>query len=71
MLAASYGCWSILDGGCLSAGMESAFRLAGEAGLEVGLLRPERGLATPDDVRAARADPLFPPEIAALLRAVG
>jgi hypothetical protein len=49
------------------AGMESAFRLAGEAGLEVGLLRPERGLTTPDDLRAARVDPLFPPEIAALL----
>jgi ABC-type multidrug transport system ATPase subunit len=28
------------------------------------------GLATPDDMRAARADPLFPPEIAALLRGV-
>jgi glycosyltransferase A (GT-A) superfamily protein (DUF2064 family) len=49
------------------AGMETTLRLAGEAGLEVGLLRPERGLRTPDDVRAARADPLFPPEIAALL----
>jgi hypothetical protein len=49
------------------AGTETVFRLAGEAGLEIGLLRPERGLATPDDVRAAHADPLFPPEIAALL----
>lgn len=50
-----------------AAGMEETLRLAGEAGLEVGLLRPERALATPGDLRAARADPLFPREIAALL----
>lgn len=42
--------------------------LAREAGLAVGMLRPERDLDTPADARAALADPLYPPEIAALLR---
>lgn len=38
-----------------------------EAGLTVGLLGLERGLETPADARAARADPLMPAEIRALL----
>jgi glycosyltransferase A (GT-A) superfamily protein (DUF2064 family) len=36
-------------------------------GLEVGLLRPERLLVAPQDARAALEDPLFPPDVAALL----
>lgn len=40
---------------------------AQEAGIEIGLLRVERGLRTPADRRAARIDPLTPPEIVALL----
>jgi glycosyltransferase A (GT-A) superfamily protein (DUF2064 family) len=39
-----------------------------EAGLEAGLLRPERALHRPADVRAALADPLLDPELAAILR---
>jgi hypothetical protein len=35
---------------------------------EFGLLRSERRLVTPGDVRAFAADPLTPPELAALLR---
>ncbi len=50
-----------------AAGMERTRGLAAEAGLEAGLLRPERGLASAGDIRAARADPLFPRGIAALL----
>ncbi len=41
---------------------------ANEAGLSVGMLRPERDLDEPDDARAFLADPLTPPEIAAALR---
>jgi glycosyltransferase A (GT-A) superfamily protein (DUF2064 family) len=41
---------------------------AREAGLEVGILRVERALHRPDDVRAALADPLLPAEIGRLLR---
>ena len=40
---------------------------AGEGGLEIGYLQPERGLSTEADVAAALADPLTPPEISALL----
>ena len=40
---------------------------AGEGGLEIGYLQPERGLRTEADVAAALADPLTPPEIRALL----
>jgi glycosyltransferase A (GT-A) superfamily protein (DUF2064 family) len=41
---------------------------AGEAELAVGLLRPERGLRRPPDIRAALADPLLDAELAAVLR---
>ena len=39
-----------------------------EAGVAVGLLRAERGLRRPADVRAALADPLLDDELRALLR---
>ncbi len=45
-----------------------AARLAVEEGIEIGLLRAERPLRTEADFTAALADPLTPPEIAALLR---
>jgi hypothetical protein len=35
---------------------------------ELGLLRSERRLVTPGDARAFAADPLTPPDLAALLR---
>jgi hypothetical protein len=38
-----------------------------QAGLEVGLLRAERGLRRPDDVSAALADPLVDPQLRAAL----
>jgi glycosyltransferase A (GT-A) superfamily protein (DUF2064 family) len=44
---------------------------ARDAGLEVGLLRAERALARPADVRAALADPLLPGEIGRILRRGG
>ena len=47
--------------------MEGMLDAARAEALEVGLLRPERGLVTAADARAARLDPLTPPEIAALL----
>jgi glycosyltransferase A (GT-A) superfamily protein (DUF2064 family) len=40
---------------------------AGAAGLEVGLLRSERALHRPADVRAALADPLLPESVAKAL----
>jgi len=40
---------------------------AGQAGLEVGLLRGERALHRPADVRAALADPLLPEPVAKAL----
>jgi glycosyltransferase A (GT-A) superfamily protein (DUF2064 family) len=40
---------------------------ARDAGLEVGLLRAERALHRPGDVRAALADPLLPGEVAQIL----
>ena len=40
---------------------------AHEAGLEAGLLRAERGLRRPADVRAAVADPLLDAELRRLL----
>jgi glycosyltransferase A (GT-A) superfamily protein (DUF2064 family) len=40
---------------------------ARDAGLEVGILRVERALHRPADVRAALADPLLPPEIHQLI----
>ena len=41
---------------------------ARDAGLEIGLLRTERALQRPADVRAALADPLLPDGLAAILR---
>jgi glycosyltransferase A (GT-A) superfamily protein (DUF2064 family) len=40
---------------------------ARELGAEVGMLRHERVLATPDDAAALLADPLLPPELRAAL----
>jgi len=45
----------------------AAFLAAQESGLELGLLRAERGLRSPEDVRAAVADPLLDPELRGLL----
>lgn len=39
-----------------------------DGGFEVGILRAERALHRPADVRAALADPLVPAEVAAILR---
>jgi len=39
-----------------------------DVGFEVGILRAERALHRPADVRAALADPLLPTELAAILR---
>jgi glycosyltransferase A (GT-A) superfamily protein (DUF2064 family) len=47
--------------------MSAAIAAARDAELEVGLLRAERGLRRPEDVRAALADPLTDPEIRAIL----
>jgi glycosyltransferase A (GT-A) superfamily protein (DUF2064 family) len=41
---------------------------ARDAGLEIGLLRAERALHRPADVRAALADPLLPAELEQILR---
>ncbi len=48
--------------------MTIALAAAREAGLEVGLLRAERAMHRPADVRAALADPLLPPAIGRVLR---
>ena len=48
--------------------MTTAFEAAAEAAFEVGILRAERALRRPADVRAALADPLTPAGIAAILR---
>ena len=42
---------------------------ASSAGLEVGILRTERALQRPADLRAARADPMLPAEVAKILGA--
>lgn len=47
--------------------MALAIAAAHGAGLEIGLLRPERRLATAADMRAARVDPLVPEEVRAVL----
>ena len=47
--------------------MNRAFLAAHEAGVEVGLLRPERGLRTESDIAAALADPLLDGELRGLL----
>jgi glycosyltransferase A (GT-A) superfamily protein (DUF2064 family) len=44
---------------------------ARDAGLEIGLLRAERALHRPADVRAALADPLLPPELGQILGRAG
>jgi len=49
--------------------MTMALPAACEAGLEVGVLRTERGLHRPTDLRAARADPTLSPELARILGA--
>lgn len=41
---------------------------SGLIGGDLGLLRSERRLVSPGDVRAFAADPLTPPDLAALLR---
>ncbi len=47
--------------------MTMSFAAARDAGLEIGLLRAERALHRPPDVRAALADPLLPAEFAQIL----
>jgi hypothetical protein len=47
--------------------MSTAFQAAADAGIEVGMLRAERALRSPDDVRAALADPLTPDQIGRIL----
>ena len=47
--------------------MAMALSAARNAGLEVGILRAERALHRPADLRAARADPTLPPELARIL----
>jgi hypothetical protein len=42
---------------------------ARDGGLEVGILRAERALRSPSDVRASLADPLLPTEIRRILQA--
>jgi glycosyltransferase A (GT-A) superfamily protein (DUF2064 family) len=48
-------------------GMVLAFEAANSAGIEVGLLRAERGLHSLEDMGAALADPLLDPELRDLL----
>lgn len=45
-----------------------ALAVVHDAGLDAGMVRAERGLHRPADVRAALADPLVDPELAAILR---
>jgi glycosyltransferase A (GT-A) superfamily protein (DUF2064 family) len=47
--------------------MTMGFAAAREAGLNIGILRAERPLNRPADVRAALADPLTPPELVRIL----
>jgi glycosyltransferase A (GT-A) superfamily protein (DUF2064 family) len=49
--------------------MTMGLAAAREAGLEIGILRAERPLNRPADVRAALADPLLPSELARILTA--
>ena len=51
--------------------MTTAFAAAGEAGLEVGILRAERGLRRPADVRALLADPLLSEAVRRILAGAG
>jgi glycosyltransferase A (GT-A) superfamily protein (DUF2064 family) len=45
-----------------------AVTAAHDAGLQIGLLRTERALHRPADVRAALADPLLPEDLGRILR---
>lgn len=47
--------------------MKVGLAAVSEAGLELGMLRTERALHRPSDVRAALADPLLTPELARIL----
>jgi hypothetical protein len=47
------------------------YAAARELGGDLGMLRPERRLASIDDARALRADPMTPPELRSLLAALG
>lgn len=49
-------------------GLGATFAAAQGSGLELGLLRAERGLHSLEDARAALADPLLDPELRRLLR---
>lgn len=60
--------WELPDDGWHAANASVQVLAAAQAaGLQTGLLRPERGLRTPADVRAALADPLLDEELAAVL----
>jgi uncharacterized protein len=48
--------------------LELSLAAAHEAGLSLAMLRPERDLDDEADARAMLADPMTPPEVAALLR---
>jgi glycosyltransferase A (GT-A) superfamily protein (DUF2064 family) len=48
--------------------MAISLAAARDAGLEIGLLRAERGMHRPADVRAALADPTLPEPVARILR---
>jgi hypothetical protein len=47
--------------------MTVGFAAAQRAGLEIGILRVERALHRPADVRAALADPLLPIDVRNLI----
>ena len=47
--------------------LNALFGLSGRDGIEVGMLRPERGLRQPADVRAAVSDPLTGPRLRRIL----
>ena len=49
-------------------GNRASYAAAREASLEIGLLRGERALHRPADVRAALADPMLPGDIERILR---
>jgi uncharacterized protein len=49
--------------------MTMGIAAARSAGLEVGILRTERALQRPADLRAARADPMLPADVARILGA--
>jgi glycosyltransferase A (GT-A) superfamily protein (DUF2064 family) len=51
--------------------MKVGLAAVSEAGLELGILRAERALQRPADVRAALADPLLAPEVARILGRAG